>query len=79
MALRSWVSRRSASWVVVMNGGTVAEVTLNTTTQEAQSIDNQLRNGMGDDLIGEYITQARQDLGVVIHQQAVRQATGGEL
>ncbi|MGO4386168.1 SurA N-terminal domain-containing protein [Microvirga sp. 2YAF29] len=52
---------------------------MNTTTQEAQSIDNQLRNGMGDDLIGEYITQARQDLGVVIHQQAVRQATGGEL
>lgn len=52
---------------------------MNATTQEAQSIDNQLRNGMGDDIIGEYITQARQDLGVVIHQQAVRQATGGEL
>lgn len=52
---------------------------MNTTTQEAQSIDNQLRNGMGDDLIGEYIAQARQDLGVVINQQALRQATGGEL
>jgi peptidyl-prolyl cis-trans isomerase D len=52
---------------------------MNTTTQEAQSIDNQLRNGMGDDLIGQYITQARQDLGVTINQQALRQATGGEL
>jgi peptidyl-prolyl cis-trans isomerase D len=52
---------------------------MNTTTQEAQSIDNQLRNGMSDDLIGEYIAQARQDIGVVINQQALRQATGGEL
>ncbi|MET0527124.1 MAG: SurA N-terminal domain-containing protein [Microvirga sp.] len=63
--------------VFKVTGATVPP--MNTTTQEAQSIDNQLRNGMGDDLIGEYITQARQDLGVVIHQQAVRQATGGEL
>lgn len=52
---------------------------MNTTTQEAQSIESQLRNGMGDDLIGEYIAQARQDLGVTINQQALRQATGGEL
>jgi peptidyl-prolyl cis-trans isomerase D len=52
---------------------------MNTTTQEAQNVENQLRNGMGDDLIGEYITQARQDLGVTINQQALRQATGGEL
>ncbi len=50
-----------------------------TTTQEAQNLDNQLRNGMGDDLINQYIAQARQDLGVTINQQALRQATGSEL
>jgi peptidyl-prolyl cis-trans isomerase D len=50
-----------------------------TTTQEAQNIENQLRNGMGDDLVSQYIAQARQDLGVTINQQALRQATGGEL
>jgi len=47
-----------------------------TTTQEAQNIEDQLRNGMSDDLINQYIAQARQDLGVRINQQALRQATG---
>jgi peptidyl-prolyl cis-trans isomerase D len=47
-----------------------------TTTQEAQNIENQLRSGIGDDLINQYIAQARQDLGVTINQQALRQATG---
>ncbi|MCG7393881.1 SurA N-terminal domain-containing protein [Microvirga sp. ACRRW] len=46
------------------------------TTQEAQTIDTQLRNGMSDDLINEYITQVRQNLGVTINQQALQQATG---
>jgi peptidyl-prolyl cis-trans isomerase D len=50
-----------------------------TTTQQVQTIENQLRNGFGDDLINEYIAQARQDLGVTINQQALHQATGGEL
>ncbi|MBJ6125652.1 peptidylprolyl isomerase [Microvirga splendida] len=49
-----------------------------TTTQAAQTIENQLRNGLGDDLISQYIAQVRQDLGVTINQQALRQATGGE-
>ena len=49
-----------------------------TTTQEAQSAEDQLRDGMGDDLISQYIAQVRQDLGVTINQQALRQATGGE-
>ena len=31
---------------------------------------------MGDDLINQYIAQVRQDLGVTINQQALRQATG---
>jgi peptidyl-prolyl cis-trans isomerase D len=50
-----------------------------TTTQEAQNAETQLRNGMSDDLINQYIAQVRQDLGVTINQQALRQATGGEL
>jgi peptidyl-prolyl cis-trans isomerase D len=50
-----------------------------TTTQQAQTIENQLRNGVSDDLINQYIAQVRQDLGVTINQQALRQATGGEL
>ena len=47
-----------------------------TTTQEAQNIENQLRNGIGDDLINQYIAQARQDLGVTVNQQALQQAIG---
>jgi len=50
-----------------------------TTTQEAQNVENQLRNGMSDDLLNQYIAQIRQDLGVTINQQALRQATGGEI
>ena len=50
-----------------------------TTTQEAERLDDQLRNGMGDDLLDQYVAQVRQDLGVTINQQALRQATGGEL
>jgi peptidyl-prolyl cis-trans isomerase D len=50
-----------------------------TSTQEAQNAETQLRNGMSDDLISQYIAQVRQDLGVTINQQALRQATGGEL
>jgi peptidyl-prolyl cis-trans isomerase D len=50
-----------------------------TTTQEAQAIDNRLKTGFGDDVINQYIAQVRQDLGVTVNQQALRQATGGEL
>jgi peptidyl-prolyl cis-trans isomerase D len=50
-----------------------------TTTQEAERLDTQLRNAMGDDLLNQYTTQVRQDLGVTINPQALRQATGGEL
>lgn len=50
-----------------------------TSTQQAQNTGNQLRTGLGDDLIGQYIAQVRQELGVTINQQALRQATGGEL
>lgn len=63
--------------VFKVTGATVPP--LMTTTQEAQNIENQLRNGMSDDLINQYIAQIRQDLGVTINQQALRQATGGEI
>jgi peptidyl-prolyl cis-trans isomerase D len=63
--------------VFKVTGATVPPLV--TTTQEAQNIENQLRNGMSDDLINQYIAQIRQDLGVTINQQALRQATGGEI
>ncbi|WP_210490797.1 peptidyl-prolyl cis-trans isomerase [Microvirga antarctica] len=47
-----------------------------TTTQEADKVATQLKNSMADDLINEYIAKVRQDLGVTINQQALRQATG---
>ncbi|KFG70999.1 SurA N-terminal domain-containing protein [Microvirga sp. BSC39] len=50
-----------------------------TSTQQAQNTENQLRTATSDDLINQYIAQVRQDLGVTINQQALRQATGGEL
>ncbi|WP_243368536.1 SurA N-terminal domain-containing protein [Microvirga solisilvae] len=50
---------------------------LPSTSQQVQNVENQLRTGMSDDLVNEYIAQARQDLGVTINQQALRQATGG--
>jgi peptidyl-prolyl cis-trans isomerase D len=48
-----------------------------TTTQEAQRINDQLKAGMSDDLIGEYVAQLRNDLGVTLNQQVMRQVTGG--
>jgi peptidyl-prolyl cis-trans isomerase D len=63
--------------VFKVTGATVSPFV--TTTQEAQNVENQLRNGMGDDLINQYTAQIRQDLGVTINQQALRQATGGEI
>jgi peptidyl-prolyl cis-trans isomerase D len=50
-----------------------------TTTQEAERLDTQLRNAMGDDLLNQYTAQVRQNLGVTINPQALRQATGGDL
>ncbi len=50
-----------------------------TTTQEAERLDNQLREAMADDLLNQYTARVRQDLGVTINAQALRQATGGEL
>jgi peptidyl-prolyl cis-trans isomerase D len=50
-----------------------------TTTQEAQRLEGQLREGLSDDLISQYIAQVQKDLGVVVNQQAVRQVVGGDV
>ncbi len=50
-----------------------------TTTQEAASVEDQLRNLFQDDLTAQYVAQARTGLGVAIDQQAVSRAVGGEL
>ena len=50
-----------------------------TTTQEAQQIENQLREAMSDDLVSQYIAQVQKDLGVTINQQVVRQVVGGDI
>jgi peptidyl-prolyl cis-trans isomerase D len=50
-----------------------------TTTQEAQRIQDQLRDSASDDIIAEYIAELRKEIGVTINQQAVRQVVGGEV
>lgn len=62
--------------VFKVTGATVPP--LDAASQEAQRMEAQLRNGMSDDLLNQYIAQIRQDLGVTINQQAFRQATGAE-
>ena len=43
---------------------------IQTTTEAVQQIEDQLRTGMTDDLIAEYVAQLRQDLGVTLNQNA---------
>src|SRR5690606_36992945 len=62
--------------VFKVTGATVPP--LDPAAQEAERMEAQLRNGMSDDLLNQYIAQVRQDLGVTINQQAFRQATGSE-
>jgi peptidyl-prolyl cis-trans isomerase D len=50
-----------------------------TTTQEAQQIESQLREGFADDIVSQYIAQVQKDLGVTINQQVVRQVVGGDV
>jgi peptidyl-prolyl cis-trans isomerase D len=52
---------------------------LASTTQEAKRIEDQLRDSMADDLIAQYIAQARKDMNVVVHPEAMRQVVGGEV
>jgi peptidyl-prolyl cis-trans isomerase D len=52
---------------------------IQTTTEAVQQIEDQLRTGMTDDLLSEYVAQLRQDLGITLNQNAIRQVTGSEL
>jgi peptidyl-prolyl cis-trans isomerase D len=47
-----------------------------TSTQQAQQIEAQLRQGMSDDLLAEYLGQAQKEMKVRIYPEAVRQVTG---
>jgi peptidyl-prolyl cis-trans isomerase D len=49
------------------------------TTQEAQRIEDQLRNAMSDDIIAQYIAEVQKEIGVVVNPQAVRQVIGGDV
>jgi peptidyl-prolyl cis-trans isomerase D len=64
---------------VVFKVGAARVPPLVTTTQEAQQVENQLRDGIGDDLVSEYIGQVQKDLGVTVNQQVVRQVVGGDV
>lgn len=45
--------------------------------QAAEQIDQQLRVNLGDDILNAYVSQLQKDLGVTIHETAVRTAVGG--
>lgn len=44
---------------------------------EAKKIDEQIKLALSDDLMAEYVAKLRQDLGVSVNQQALRNALGG--
>jgi peptidyl-prolyl cis-trans isomerase D len=48
-----------------------------TTTQQAQQIETQLRQGMSDDILAQYIAQAQKEMNVRIYPETVRQVVGG--
>jgi peptidyl-prolyl cis-trans isomerase D len=49
-----------------------------TTTQQAQRIEEQLRDALGDTLIAEYVAQAQAEVPVTVNQQALRLVVGGD-
>ncbi|MET0742612.1 MAG: SurA N-terminal domain-containing protein [Microvirga sp.] len=63
--------------VFKVTGATVPPI--QTTTEAVQQIEDQLRTGMTDDLLSEYVAQLRQDLGITLNQSAIRQVTGNDL
>jgi peptidyl-prolyl cis-trans isomerase D len=51
---------------------------LMTTTQEAERIEDQLRNAMSEDLLAEYVAEAQKGISVTVNQPAIRQVVGGD-
>jgi peptidyl-prolyl cis-trans isomerase D len=49
-----------------------------TTTQQAASVEDQLRQALADDLLAQYVAHAEKTLGVATFPENVRRAIGGE-
>jgi peptidyl-prolyl cis-trans isomerase D len=50
-----------------------------TTTQEAQRLEEQLRDSTSDDVVGQFIANAQKDVNVVVYQDTIRQIVGGDV
>jgi peptidyl-prolyl cis-trans isomerase D len=50
-----------------------------TSTQQAATLDEQLRNLIGNDLLAQYVAQLQKDVRVAVNEQALRRAVGGEI
>jgi len=68
---------KSATERVVFRVSDVRVPTLDTSTPEAKRIEDGLRRGLEDDLVGQYVARLETDLGVSINANALSQATGG--
>jgi peptidyl-prolyl cis-trans isomerase D len=51
---------------------------LDPTGADAKRIDDDLKRALADDIMGQYIVQLQNDIGVTINQSALRQVIGGE-
>jgi peptidyl-prolyl cis-trans isomerase D len=59
----------------------VTEVTtppLDPNSEDGKKIEDALRRAYADDIVGQYLTQLQNDLGVAVNQTALRQVTGAE-
>ncbi|HEU5018572.1 MAG TPA: peptidyl-prolyl cis-trans isomerase [Pseudolabrys sp.] len=56
----------------------VEDPKLDMSTPEARAIADQVKNAYTNDIIGEYITQVENELGVSVNQTALNQVIGGE-
>jgi peptidyl-prolyl cis-trans isomerase D len=68
---------KSATERVVFRVTDVNVPALESSAAEAKRIEDALRRGLEDDLIGQYIAQLEGELGVNINQSALNQALGG--
>jgi peptidyl-prolyl cis-trans isomerase D len=49
-----------------------------TSTQQAASVEAQLRVAFADDILGEYIADVQRGVGVTVNEEAFRRAIGGD-
>jgi peptidyl-prolyl cis-trans isomerase D len=49
-----------------------------TSSREATALEERLRSALGDDLLAQFVAQVEKDLGIVVYQQNLRRALGGE-